>query len=184
MNKGFLVILGIAAVVVLMVISGFNGMQTAKLQCEQNWSQVENTMQRRADLIPNLVNTVKGYQIHEEKIMTEIAEARARIGTAQTPEEMDKANGELSGALSRLLMVAENYPQLKADEQFNRLMDELSGTENRIAVARRDYIAAVQEYNVKVTTFPGNFYVGIFGFAPMPQFQADEGAKAVPKVQF
>ena len=177
----------IAAVVVFIgafFVAQYNGMQSAKVNAETMWAQAENQMQRRADLIPNLVNTAKGYATHEKAVFTEIANARSKVNNATTPVEKDAANTELSSALSRLMMVVENYPTLKADTHFKQLMDELAGSENRIAVARRDYVQAVQNYNLKVTTFPGTLFASMFGYQQMEQFKADETAKVAPKVEF
>ena len=165
-------------------ISTYNGLKSARIEVDAQYGQVENQIQRRADLIPNLVNTVKGYMKHEETVLREVTEARARVMGAGTPEEMAAANAQLSGALGRLIAVAENYPQLKAYEHFTELMREISGTENRIAVARRDYNEAIKRYNVKIETFPGNLFAGMLGYSPMKQFAAEEAAHTVPKVEF
>lgn len=178
------IILGIVVILAFISVGEYNGMQSSKVSTETQWSQVENQMQRRYDLIPNLVNTVKGYSVHEESTIQAIADARAKMGSAQTPVQKDEANTELNGALSRLMMVVENYPNLKADKHYTQLMNELAGTENRIAVARKDYVGSVKNYNLKVTTFPGNVFANVFGFQTMEQFKADEGAKQVPTVQF
>jgi LemA protein len=148
------------------------------------WSQVENQLQRRNDLIPNLVETVKGYAQHEEGVYKDIADARARLLGAKSPEETIAAANQQTSALGRLLVVAENYPQLRANEQFNRLMDELSGTENRIAVERMRYNERVQEYDTARRQFPGNMTAKMFGFKEYPFFQAPAEAKQVPKVNF
>src|ERR671936_844793 len=144
------------------------------------WAQVENQLQRRNDLIPNLVETVKGYAQHEESVFKEIADARSRLLAARSPEETIAAANQQTAALGRLLAVSENYPQLKANEQFNRLMDELAGTENRIAVERMRYNEAVQRYNTKRRQFPSNVTAKIFGFKEHPLFQAPPEAKQVP----
>lgn len=148
------------------------------------WAQVENQLQRRNDLVPNLVETVKGYAAHEKEVFADIADSRARLAGAGNPEETIAAANAQSSALARLLAVVENYPQLKANEQFNRLMDELAGTENRIAVERMRYNERVQEYNTARRQFPSNITAGIFGFEEYPFFEAPEAAKEVPKVNF
>ena len=148
------------------------------------WAQVENQLQRRNDLIPNLVETVKGYAQHEQGVFKDIADARSQLLSAKSPEEkIDAANRETS-ALGRLLAIAENYPQLKANEQFNRLMDELAGTENRLAVERMRYNEKVQEYDTARRRFPANLTAKVFGFKEYPYFQAPPDAKTVPKVNF
>src|SRR5213079_3735488 len=148
------------------------------------WAQVENQLQRRNDLIPNLVETVKGYAAHEEGVFKEIADARSRLLAAKSPEETIQAANQQSSALGRLLAVVENYPQLKSNEQFNRLMDELSGTENRIAVERMRYNEAVQNYNTSRRQFPGVITAHFFSFKDYPLFEAPTAAQQVPKVDF
>src|SRR5580704_4839527 len=148
------------------------------------WAQVENQLQRRNDLIPNLVETVKGYASHEEGVFKDIADSRSRLLSAKSPEETISAANQQTSALGRLLAISENYPQLKADEQFNRLMDELSGTENRIAVERMRYNERVQEYDTARRQFPGNMTAKMFSFKEYPFFQAPPEAKQVPKVNF
>ena len=148
------------------------------------WSQVENQLQRRNDLIPNLVETVKGYAQHEESVFKDVANARAQLLAAKSPEEKIAAANQQTSALGRLLAIAENYPQLKANEQFNRLMDELAGTENRIAVERMRYNQKVQEYDTSRRRFPANLTAKMFGFKEYPYFQAPPDAKTVPKVTF
>jgi LemA protein len=148
------------------------------------WAQVENQLQRRNDLIPNLVETVKGYAQHEESVYKDIADARSQLLSAKSPEESIAAANRQSSALGRLLAVVENYPQLKANEQFNRLMDELAGTENRLAVERMRYNERVQEYNTSRRQFPANVTAKMFGFKEYPFFQAPAEAKQVPKVNF
>jgi LemA protein len=151
---------------------------------KSQWAQVENQLQRRNDLIPNLVETVKGYAQHEEGVFKEIADARSRLLAAKSPEETIAAANQQTSALGRLLAISENYPQLRANEQFNRLMDELSGTENRIAVERMRYNEKVQEYNTSRRQFPANVTAKMFGFKEYPFFQAPPEAKTVPKVTF
>src|SRR5213593_1172863 len=148
------------------------------------WAQVENQLQRRNDLIPNLVETVKGYAQHEEGVFKDIADARSRLLAAKSPEETIAAANQQTSALGRLLAVVENYPQLKANEQFNRLMDELSGTENRLAVERMRYNQKVEEYNTATRRFPANLTAKMFGFKEYPFFQAPPDAKQAPKVNF
>src|SRR3979490_1047976 len=148
------------------------------------WAQVENQLQRRNDLIPNLVETVKGYAQHEASVYKDIADARSRLLAAKSPEESIAAANQQTSALGRLLAVVENYPQLKANEQFNRLMDELAGTENRLAVERMRYNEKVQEYNTSRRQFPANLTAKLFGFKEYPYFQAPPEAKQVPKVNF
>ena len=148
------------------------------------WAQVQNQLQRRNDLIPNLVESVKGYAAHEEGVFKDIAESRSRMLAAKTPEETIAAANQQTSALGRLLVISEAYPQLRANEQFNRLMDELSGTENRISVARQRYNTQVQEYNTLRRRFPSNITNRIFSFKDYPFFEAPEAAKEVPKVNF
>ena len=148
------------------------------------WAQVQNQLQRRNDLIPNLVETVKGYAQHEESVYTDIADARSRLLAAKTPQESIEAANQQTSALGRLLAVVENYPQLRANEQFNRLMDELSGTENRIAVERMRYNEKIQEYNTARRRFPANLTAKVFGFKEYPLFEAPPEARQVPKVNF
>lgn len=175
---------------------GYNDLQRQDEAVTAGWSEVVNQYQRRADLVPNLVNVVKGYAAHEREVLTRVTEARARVGSIQaTPQLLNDAQafsrfmaaqGEMASALSRLLLVAENYPRLKADGVFRDLQAQLEGTENRIAVARNRYIKAVQEYNVTVRQFPSNLTAMLFGFATKPNFTV-ENEKALaqpPKVDF
>lgn len=181
---GLLVVVALIVILVISGISAYNGLVTAETNVENKFAAIETNLQRRADLIPNLVETVKGYAAHEEEVLTAIARSRERLAGAMTPEEMAEADAALSSALSRLLVVVENYPNLKADTQFTRLMDELAGTENRIAVARQDYNNAASEYNLKIRKFPGSIYAGIFGFERKELFEAREGAENAPEVKF
>jgi LemA protein len=162
----------------------YNRFVTQEEGIKAQWAQVENQLQRRNDLIPNLVETVKGYATHEASVYKDIADARSRLLAAKSPEETIAAANQQTTALGRLLAVVENYPQLKANEQFNRLMDELSGTENRIAVERMRYNEKVQEYNTTRRRFPSNVTAKLFGFQEYPFFQAPAEAKQVPKVDF
>lgn len=165
-------------------VKSYNGLIGLKETVDNESSNIETQLQRRADLIPNLVNTVKGYTNHENKILSAISEARAKLSGAGTMSEKAKADSELSSAVSRLLVVVENYPNLKADSQFSALTDELAGTENRITVARRDYNASVKEYNQKIKMFPGSIIAGMFGFSSAEYFEASENSKEVPAVNF
>lgn len=176
----------VVLVVVLLLgsVGMYNSVKSAKIEVDAQYGQVENQIQRRADLIPNLVTTVKGYMQYEEKVLTEVTAARAQVAQAASPEEMAAADAQLTGALGRLFAVAENYPNLKSDAHFTELMREISGSENRIAVARRDYNAAIRDYNVTVGTFPGNLVAGMMGYGELPPFAADEKAHAVPGVSF
>jgi LemA protein len=173
-------------VLLALTLSGcsYNTFVSQEEAIKSQWSQVENQLQRRSDLIPNLVETVKGYAAHETGVFQAVADARAKMAGAQTPEAKIAAANEQSSALARLLAVVENYPQLKANESFNRLMDELSGTENRIAVERMRYNERVQEYNTKRRSFPANVTASIFRFKEYPYFNVPDSAKAVPKVDF
>jgi LemA protein len=184
MSKSAGIIAALLAIVIVIGIGLFNSVKSAKIEVDAQYGQVENQIQRRADLIPNLVSTVKGYMQYEEKVLTEVTTARARVAGAASPEEMAAADQELTGALGRLLAVAENYPTLKSDAHFTELMREIAGSENRIAVARRDYNNAIREYNVTVSTFPGNILAGMMGYSPLAPFAADEAAHNVPQVAF
>jgi LemA protein len=168
------------------ILSGcsYNRFVSQEEAIKAQWAQVENQLQRRNDLVPNLVETVKGYAAHEKGVFEAVADSRARLAGAGTPAETIAAANAQSSALARLLAVVENYPQLKANEQFNRLMDELAGTENRIAVERMRYNERVQEYNTTRRQFPSNITAGIFGFKEYPFFEAPDAAKEVPKVNF
>lgn len=182
-------IIGVVLLVIL-VIGGFiiggkyNSLVKGEERIDAQWAQVENQLQRRFDLIPNLVETVKGYAAHEEELFANIAEARSQYSGASTVEETAAANDELSSALSRLLVIVENYPDLKANQQFTQLMDELAGTENRLTVARQDYNEAVREFNSSVRTFPGNLIAGLFSFEAKDYFEAAAGASETPTVDF
>jgi len=162
----------------------YNSLIAKQQQVKNGFSNVDVQLQRRADLIPNLVNTVKGYTKHEESVFSEIAQARSRLLSAQTVDEKSEANAQLTGTLGRLLALQENYPNLKADQQFLRLEDELAGTENRIGVARRDYNQTVLNYNTSRQRFPTVIMANLFGFQNEPEFKADAGARDVPKVDF
>lgn len=184
MKKGSIILLVLAAIIVLGSIGIYNSVKSARIEVDAQYGQVENQIQRRADLIPNLVATVKGYMQYEEKVLTEVTAARAQVAGAKSIEEMAAADAALTGALGHLFAVAENYPALKSDAHFTELMREIAGSENRIAVARRDYNEAIRDYNITIGTFPGNLMAGILGFAPVPPFAADEAAHSVPQVSF
>lgn len=187
-SKSWIVVLIIIGVVILLLASTFigkyNGFVAAKSEVDAKQAAISTQLQRRSDLIPNLVSTVKGYAAHEEKVYTALADARSKLAGAGTVAEMSKANEELSNALSRLLVVVENYPELKANENFTALQDELAGTENRITVARNDYNQVAKEYNVKIQKFPNNIFAGMFGFSAVDYFEAEAGSQKVPEVSF
>ena len=183
----------IIAIIVILVLAGslysffkgtYNQFVTMDEAVKSSWAQVENQLQRRYDLIPNLVETVKGYAKQEQNVLVEVTNARARVGGATTVPDKIAANNELSSALSRLLVVVERYPDLKSNQNFLRLQDELAGTENRISVERRRYNEAVQAYNVAIRSFPANLLAGMYGFAKAAFFEAPAAAKAAPQVKF
>ena len=180
------VLLGVTALAVgLMYVGRRNQMVVKSQAVEAQWHQVDVDLQRRADLIPNLVETVKGFAAQEQTVFGDIAKARSALLSAQTPAERIAANTQLEGSLGRLLAIVENYPQLKSNENFLRLQDELAGTENRIAVERRRYNLAVQDYNTYIGLFPNNVFAGWAGFKPnSAYFAATEGGREVPKVDF
>lgn len=185
--------LGILAIIALWAVNAYNTFVAAEEEVESAWAQVENQYQRRADLVPNLVATVKGYAAYEQQTLEGVVEARAKatqitIDPAHaTPEQLaafQTAQGELSQALGRLLAVAENYPDLKANENFRDLQAQLEGTENRIAVARQLFNETAKSYNKTIRRFPNNILAGMFGFEKKPYFEAEEGAAKAPKVEF
>ncbi len=187
-------ILLVIAIMVLWGINAYNNLVTLNEAVNQSWSQVQNQYQRRADLIPNLVNTVKGYANFERGVLTDVTEARAKVSQMNvTPEVLNdpqsfqkfqQLQGQLSGALSRLLVTVENYPDLKANENFLQLQAQLEGTENRIAVERRRFNETVQSYNTTIKRFPNSTFAAVFGFQQKQYFQATPGAETPPKVQF
>ncbi|MCP1660260.1 LemA family protein [Neisseria perflava] len=196
MLKKWLAVLAVMTSMFALSGCGYNTMQTQDEAANAAWSEVLNQYQRRADLIPNLVNTVKGYATHEEEVFTKVTEARSKVGSVQLSAEdaadpaklkkFQEAQGELSGALSRLMVVSENYPQLKADQNFRDLQAQLEGTENRISLARNNYIKAVQTYNTTLRQFPQNITAKIFGMQTRANFSV-ENEKAIsnaPKVEF
>lgn len=182
-----IILIVVAVLVVLLVgytISSYNGLVTLRQGVAQKDSDIQTTLQRRADLIPNLVNTVKGYAAHEESIMKEVSDARAALVGAKDTGAQLAANDRMTSALNRLLAIAENYPDLKANTNFIQLQDELAGTENRITQARRAYNDAVKTYNTKIQRFPTSLIAGIFNFDAFEYFQANENAQEVPSVNF
>ena len=186
--RGGMLILAVIAVVVLLVggwlVGGYNSLIQSRTQVETAWAQVQNVLQRRNDLIPNLVETVKGIAQQEQAVFKAIADARARMAGAKTPEETIAAAGQMDTALGRLFVVVENYPQLKSSENFLRLQDELAGTENRIATERMRYNEVVRDYNVKVQTFPTVLFARLLGFTTKPFFEATPAAQTPPSVKF
>lgn len=178
------VVLGIVFLFILYGFTTYNSLVALNEKVDASLSEIDNQLTRAADLLPNLESTVKGYAAHEKEIFTDIAKARSRILAAGTVQERDEAAGELSNVVGRLLMLTENYPNLKADAEFTQLMDELAGTANRITVARRDYNEAVRKYNTRIKTFPTNIIAGMFGFTEKDYFKAPENAKTFPKVNF
>lgn len=178
-----LIILGIAS----FFVGTYNRLQVMDEAVSANWAQVENQLKRRNDLIPNLVNTVKGYATHENEIFTNIAEARAKLSGAMGANDVkavQRGNNELNSALGRLLVVVENYPNLKADKSFIGLQDELAGTENRLTVARRDYNESVKSINAMIRTFPTSLVAGLTGIKQREYFEISEAEKEAPKVEF
>lgn len=187
-KKALIVVLIVLLVLGVSLYSFFKGNYNTFVRLDESvkssWAQVENQLQRRYDLIPNLVETVKGYAKQEKDVLVEVTNARARVGGAATVPDKIEANNALSGALSRLLVVVERYPDLKSNQNFLRLQDELAGTENRIAVERKRYNDAVQTYNVAIRTFPANLLAGLFGFTKAAFFEAPAAAQAAPQVKF
>ncbi len=193
MKKGWIVIIAIVAIVAIWGVSGYNSLVKQEEGVKTAWSQVENQYQRRSDLIPNLVNTVKGYASHESTTLEDVVAARARATqttidaenlTAESMQQFQQAQGELTNALGRLLFIQENYPDLKANQNFSELQAQLEGTENRIATERRNFNNAARAYNTKVRRFPTNLIAGMFGFGQYPYFEATDGDEAVPTVEF
>jgi LemA protein len=187
-GKKIIIVVAVIAVLAIALYSMFAGNYNRFVQMDVEikaaWSQVENQLQRRYDLIPNLVETVKGYAKQEKDVLVEVTNARSKVGGAGTVPDKIAANNELSGALSRLMVVVERYPDLKSNQNFLKLQDELAGTENRIAVERMRYNDAVKIYNQAIRTFPANFVAGMFGFKEATFFKVEEAAKAPPKVKF
>ena len=187
MKKSSIIIAIVVGVVVILGISFIsinNNLVSMETKVDAAFADIDTNLQRRADLIPNLVNTVKGYAAHEQAALDSVTDARAKLAGASTVEEKAEADSALTAALNNLLVIVENYPDLKASANFTQLADELAGTENRIAVARRDYNAAVESYNAAIRKFPGNLVAGMFGFEKRDYFQASSNAQDVPSVQF
>ncbi len=196
LSTGAIVGIVIAAVVLIVVgmgISAYNGMVTAEEQVRQTWAQVENQYQRRADLIPNLVNTVKGYAAHEQSTLEGVIEARSKATSANVNfndlnstsfANYEAAQNELTQALGRLMVVVERYPELKANENFRDLQAQLEGTENRISTERRRFNQSVEQYNLSIRRFPKNIFASMFGFEQKSYFEANEGAEVAPTVEF
>ncbi len=181
-------VIALLVVIALGVLTTIIGTRNRLVNLDEDvktqWAQVENQLQRRLDLIPNLVETVKGYAQHEREVFTQVTEARAKVGSAGSVAEKIEANNELSSALSRLLVVVENYPELKANQNFIALQDELAGTENRIAQERRRYNESANTYNKAIRVFPNNIIAGMFGFVRATLFEAPAEAKTAPRVDF
>ena len=193
MKKSTIIILVVAVVAIIWGITSYNGLVKMDEGVGTAWSNVENQYQRRADLIPNLVNTVKGYAAHEKETLDAVVTARTRATQMTvnaddlTPEKLQayqKAQGEVGSALGRLLAITENYPDLKANQNFLELQAQLEGTENRISVERRNFNEAAKNYNTAIRTFPRNLLAGMFGFEKRPYFEAEEGASKAPEVKF
>ncbi|QAT39454.1 LemA family protein [Clostridium sp. JN-9] len=182
--KTILIIIAVLAVIILPIAGTYNSMISLEQQVNTSESNIDTQLQRRSDLIPNLVETVKGYAAQEKGIYTDIANARAKLAGAQTVTDKANADSQLSSALSRLLVVVENYPDLKSSQNFRDLSVALEGTENRISVARQQYNNAVNEYNTSIRKFPNSIIAGIFRFNEKPYYKASNGAKEVPKVNF
>ena len=193
MKKGTIALIALVAIILIWGVNLYNGFVNQDENVKKTWANVEAQYQRRSDLIPNLVNTVKGYAKHEQETFTKVIEARAKATQITidpenlTPDKMkeyQQAQGEITSALGRLIAVGENYPELKASENFSELQAQLEGTENRINEARRNYNDAVNEYNVKVRRFPANIIAGICGFSQKTPFEAEAGAEKAPEVKF
>lgn len=186
MKKGMVIAIVVGLIVVLGIalISANNNLVAMEAEVDAAFADIDTYLQRRADMIPNLVNTVKGYAAHEQEAIDSVTQARAALAGASTVEEKAAADSALTTALNNLLVIVENYPDLKASANFTQLSDELAGTENRIATARRDYNEAVREYNTAIRKFPGSLIAGLFGFEQKDYFQASDGAQNVPTVEF
>ena len=182
--KNFIIPIIVVIILVASLGGSYNSMVSLRENVDAQWAKVETVLKRRADLIPNLVNVVKGYASHESEVLTQITEARSNINSARTPEEYAEANDQMSSALRNLNIVVENYPDLKANQNFSELQAELAGTENRISTERIRYNDAVQEYNTKIARFPTNIVAGFFKFDKKAYFEIDEQDANVPQVNF
>lgn len=183
-NLGLMIVIILIVIIGISLISGYNGLITKQENVQNAYSNLDVMLQRRADLIPNLVSTVKGYTEHENEVIEKITDARAKLVSADSIAEKSQANEELTTSLNALMLVVENYPDLKSSQNFIQLSDELAGTENRIAVARKDYNDVVKSFNTSVKRFPNNVLSGLFGFEQIEYFQASEGSAEVPSVSF
>jgi len=183
-NKGLWITIAVIVLIFLIFIGSYNGLVNADEEVTRTWANVQTAYQRRADLIPNLIETVKAYKIHEEEVLIEITEARSQIGKATTPAGLAEGDAALTSAIGRLLVVVENYPDLKANENFLSLQDELAGTENRVKVERDNFNKAVKIINTKVKKFPSNIVANMFGFEKKEPFEAVEGTDIAPEVSF
>lgn len=187
-RAGLIISLAIVVIIIISLFSWFigtrNQMVTLEVRINASWAEVDNQLQRRSDLIPNLVETVKGFASQESEVFTNIADARAKLAGAEGVEETAEGYNEMQGALSRLLVIVENYPELKSNENFIRLQDELAGTENRIAVARKRYNEAVEQFNRRIRMFPGSIIATMMGMEKQPYFEIEESAREVPEVDF
>lgn len=187
LSKGWwaaIIIIALLLIVVISAVSTYNSLARKEVKVDQSWAEIDNQLKRRSDLIPNLVETVKGYATHEKELFENIANARTKLaGSATIPDKINAAN-ELSGFLGRLLAISENYPQLRASENFMKLQDELAGTENRIAVSRTRYNQAVTDFNTAIRVFPSNIMAGMLGYQKKTFFEVPEESKEVPTVKF
>lgn len=193
MKKSTIIVIAVVAIIVIWGVSSYNGIVKMEETVNTEWSNVENQYQRRSDLIPNLVNTVKGYASHEKETFQAVVDARTKATqmtisaddlTPEKMQEFQKVQGEVGSALGRLLAITEAYPDLKANENFKELQAQLEGTENRISVERKKFNDAARSYNTAIRTFPRNLLAGMFGFDKRPYFEAEEGAEKAPKVEF
>jgi len=193
MKRSIIITIAVVAVIAIWAISAYNGLVSMKENVSNQWANVETQYQRRSDLIPNLVNTVKGYATHEKETLEGVISARSQATQMKvdasnlTPESLakyQKAQGEIGAALGKLLAITENYPDLKANQNFLELQAQLEGTENRINVARKNFIDSATKYNTAIASFPNNIFAGMFGFEKRPYFEAEEGAEKAPKVEF